>query len=97
VLYPQYLSDTLLTQAYAGTFRPLWSEEILNELGRNLRENAHLSQEQVSHRLGRMRRAFPDAGVSGYEALVDSMTNDVKDRHVLAAAVRANVEVLVTT
>ncbi|MBB5825127.1 PIN domain-containing protein [Micromonospora carbonacea] len=43
-----------------------------------------------------MREAFPDAMVGGYESLIDGMTNDPKDRHVLAAAVRANAEVLVT-
>lgn len=34
--------------------------------------------------------------VTGYESLIDGMTNDPKDRHVLAAAVRANAEVVVT-
>lgn len=43
-----------------------------------------------------MNRAFPDALVTGYEALIDEMTNDPKDRHVLAAAVRGGAEVLVT-
>jgi hypothetical protein len=43
-----------------------------------------------------MRRAFPDAEVTGYEALVGAMTCDPKDRHVLAAAVRGHAEVLVT-
>lgn len=52
--------------------------------------------EQVDHRLTQMTRSFPDALVTGYETLVDGMTNDPKDRHVLAAAVRANAEVLVT-
>jgi predicted nucleic acid-binding protein len=96
VLIPQYLNDTLLTQADAGTFRPLWSCGILDELGRNLPKVANMSPEQVQHRLDRMRRAFPDAEVTGYEALIDGMTNDPKDRHVLAAAVRGNAEVLVT-
>ena len=39
---------------------------------------------------------FPDAMVDGYEDLIEGMTCDRKDRHVLAAAVRANAEVLVT-
>jgi hypothetical protein len=43
-----------------------------------------------------MSRSFPDALVTGYESLVDGMTNHPKDRHVLAAAVRANAEVIVT-
>lgn len=43
-----------------------------------------------------MRRAFPDATVSGFEDLIETMTNDPKDRHALAAGIRANCEVLVT-
>jgi hypothetical protein len=43
-----------------------------------------------------MARSFPDALVTGYETLIDGMTNDPKDRHVLAAAVRANAEAIVT-
>lgn len=34
--------------------------------------------------------------VTGYDDLVSTMTNDEKDRHVLAAAVRGGAEVLVT-
>lgn len=96
VLFPQYLNDTLLTQADAGLFRPLWSGGILAELGRVLERETEMTLEQVEHRLGRMRAAFLDAEVTGYEHLVDGMTNHAKDRHVLAAAVRANVEVIVT-
>lgn len=43
-----------------------------------------------------MTRSFPDALVTGYESLIDGMTNHPKDRHVLAASVRANAEVIVT-
>lgn len=96
VLYPQYLSDTLLTQAYEGAFRPLWSRGILEELGQILARETQMTEEQIAHRLDRMRTAFPDAEIEGYEYLVDGMTNDEKDHHVLAAAVRGNVEVLVT-
>lgn len=39
---------------------------------------------------------FPDAMVTGYEALIPAMTNEPKDRHVLAAAVRADAAVIVT-
>ncbi|WP_143515956.1 PIN domain-containing protein, partial [Pseudonocardia autotrophica] len=96
VLFPQYLTDTLLTQASAKTFRPLWSRGILDELGLALEHNTSMTSEQIQHRLDRMRTAFPDAEVTGYEHLVDGLTCDPKDRHVLAAAVRANAEVLVT-
>ena len=58
--------------------------------------NAGLAGEAVRRRIGAMRRAFPDAEVQGYEALIESMTCDAKDRHVLAAAVRGQSDVLVT-
>jgi predicted nucleic acid-binding protein len=96
VLYPQYLSDTLLTQGDAETFRPLWSADVLRELGGALIREAGLTQDAVSYRIEQMRAAFPDAEVTGYQTLIDGMTNQEKDRHVLAAAVRGNVEVLVT-
>lgn len=95
VLYPAYLCDTLLRLAEAETYRPLWSADILVELRRNLVERGILAH-RVDRRIGQMTQAFPDAMVTGYEHLVDSMANDPKDRHVLAAAVRANAEVIVT-
>jgi predicted nucleic acid-binding protein len=95
VLYPAYLCDTLLRLAESDGSRPLWSDDVLAELRRNLLERG-LAPEQVDHRLYQMRRSFPDALVTGYESLLGGMTNEPKDRHVLAAAVRAGAEVVVT-
>ncbi|GAA2630979.1 PIN domain-containing protein [Paractinoplanes durhamensis] len=95
VLYPSYLCDTLLRLAEASAYRPLWSGEILAELRRNLIKHG-FSAERVDRRLAEMTRSFADAFVVGYESLTGGMTNDPKDRHVLAAAVRANAEVIVT-
>ena len=96
VLFGAYLCDTLLRLAEAGTFRPLWSAGVLEELERNLVQARGLPKDAVLYRTGEMRRSFPDAEVRGYEDLTDSMTCDPKDRHVLAAAVRGDAEVLVT-
>ena len=68
---------------------------MLAELDRNLRKRG-ATEAQVAHRLDQMNRHFPDAEITGYEDLVDSMENHPKDRHVLAAAVRGGAEVLVT-
>lgn len=95
VLYPAYLCDTLLRLAEAAAYRPLWSAEVLAELRRNLIVR-NIPPDRVDRRLAKMTRSFPDALVTGYESLIEGMTNDPKDRHVLAAAVRANAEVLVT-
>lgn len=96
VLFPAYLADTLLWLAEEETYRPLWSVGVLDELEGVLAREAGLAPAAVDHRLAQMRQAFPDAEVAGYENLVSGMTNHPKDRHVLAAAVRGNAEVIVT-
>lgn len=93
-LYPAYLRDTLLRLAVAGLYRPQWSADILDELVRNLPES--VTADAAEGLVRAMRDAFPDATVTGYEQLVDAMTNDPKDRHVLAAAVRADAAAIVT-
>jgi hypothetical protein len=49
---------------------------------------------QADRRITAMECAFEDASVTGYECLVASMTNDPKDRHVLAAAVRCGAHAI---
>lgn len=95
VLYGGHLCDLLLWLADGGAFRPLWSEGVLEELERNLIGNG-VHEDGVRKRLDTMRDYFPDALVEGYADLIDGMTCDEKDRHVPAAAVRANAEILVT-
>jgi predicted nucleic acid-binding protein len=95
VLYGARLSDLYLWLADAGAFRPLWSADIIEELERNLLKNGERA-DLVSKRIDTMTTNFPDAMVDGYSDLIEGMTCDPKDRHVLAAAVRANAEVLVT-
>jgi hypothetical protein len=43
-----------------------------------------------------MRRAFPEAEVTGYEPLIDGLPNHPKDQHVLAAAIAAEAQTIVT-
>ncbi len=83
--------------AETEVFRVLWSPEILDEMARNvLANNPHLIPDMVSQMVDDMNRAFPGASVTGYEALVPNMTNDPRDRHVLAAAIRGRADVIVT-
>lgn len=97
VLVPIALTDTLLRLAEAETYRPLWSDQVLDEVERNLpKVTSSVTPEKASRRIAVMRDAFPDALVTGYEALVPAMTNDLKDRHVLAAAVAGGAAVIVT-
>jgi predicted nucleic acid-binding protein len=95
VLVPIKLTDLLLRLAEANTYRVLWSADVLDEVEGALRK-VGVHPDKASKRVQRMRDTFPDALVTGYEALIPAMTNDPKDRHVLAAAVRADAAVIVT-
>lgn len=97
VLVPHPLVDALLRFADEGTYRPLWSEEILAETRRTMINRLNISADRADYRIRRMRENFIDAEVTGYKDLIDAMNNHEKDRHVLAAAVRESAEVIVTT
>ena len=96
VLAPMPLRDTLLRLAEDPAFyMPRWSAGILEELRRVLLRMQY-SGAQAERRITAMQTAFEDACVTGYADLVPSMTNDEKDRHVLAAAVRAGAHAILT-
>lgn len=94
VLYPASLVDTLLRLGEAEVIRPHWSPDVMDELERNLAER--IGTDKALKRRQTMEAAFPEAAVVGYDGIVDGMDNDPKDRHVLAAAVYSDCEVVVT-
>lgn len=96
VLYGATLCDTMLRIAEQGAYRPHWSAGVLGELVEALVRHAGIPLERAERRVAHMRRAFPHAAVEEYEVLVEAMACDPKDRHVLAAAVAARCEVVVT-
>jgi predicted nucleic acid-binding protein len=96
VLVPHPLFDTLLRVAEAGLYRPLWSAQILTEVERTLIIKRGLGSDKAARRIEQMQRAFPGAMVEDFDQLIPAMTNDPKDRHVLAAAVRAGAGFIVT-
>jgi predicted nucleic acid-binding protein len=99
VLVPMVLCDTLLRLAeQPALYRPLWSEQILAEVARVLKSQFHKSKEQISWRLEAMRQAFPDAtAIFPIELLrATECIPDKDDRHVLAAAISAHANVIVT-
>lgn len=106
VLYPETLRDVLLTLAEVGVFQVRWSPDILDEVERNVARRAKAANSTAAPRgaayargLMLMEEAFPEAAVDpeSYRPLIDSMTNQRKDRHVLAAAVVGRADVIVTS
>lgn len=53
-------------------------------------------EKAAKRRVSQMGAAFPFAAAEGYEQLIAVMTNDSRDRHVLAAAVISGCDTNVT-
>lgn len=96
VLFPMYLRDTLLSTADEDLYLPYWSQKILDEVIGNLVKGGTLSQEKAKNLERTIKIAFPEAMVEVPVGLEEAMTNDPKDRHVLAAAVTAGADIIVT-
>lgn len=97
VLLPMPLADTLLRMAETPRlYLPKWSQMIMDEVTRNLIQKWGVEPAKAGRRERHLREHFPEAWVEGFEPLIQAMTNDPKDRHVLAAAVRSHADVIVT-
>lgn len=96
VLFPPTLRNTLLHAAAFGLFRPYWGDEILDELRRNLVKRAPMPEEKAEGWIAKMREHFPEACVPIDEEQAASLENHPKDRHVLAVAIAADADAIVT-
>jgi hypothetical protein len=98
ILYPAPLRDLFIRLAQMGLVRARWTGTIHDEWIRNvLANNPHLSTERLARTRTLMDEAVRNCLVTGYEDLIDSPAlPDPNDRHVLAAAIRAGAEVIVT-
>lgn len=92
VLVPIGLCDALLSIALAGLNGPVWSDEILAEVRRNV---PGVAPPEIENRIAAMNEAFPGALVGDWRQTLSAVpdTVDPKDRHVVAAALvgQANV------
>jgi predicted nucleic acid-binding protein len=98
VLYPSLLRDILIRVSIAGAVRARWTEQILDEVFRNLRaKRPDLDIGALNRTRTLMNDAVRDAPVTGFEYLIDELElPDPDDRHVLAAAIHARASVIVT-
>lgn len=96
VIYPIIIRDLLFWFAHYDLYTPKWSENIFDEwknvmIRRGVPENLAISRINIAN------KAFPDALVHNYEGIIESIQlPDSKDRHVLAAAIKTNAELIVT-
>ncbi len=92
------LCDLFLTLAENPPLhRPVWNSEILNEAQRTQIEKLGWPAELSRSWREAVESAFPEALVTGWEPLLPVCEVDEKDRHVLAAAVRSQADLIVTS
>lgn len=90
VLYPLPLRDTLLRIAAKQMYRFYYSLEILDEVTRNLVKKGRMDETKASRLRDALLKHFPEGLVENIpHELINILTNDEKDRHVLAAAISA--------
>ena len=96
VIYPLHIRDLLLWFAHFELFTPKWSNHIFDEWKEVMRRKGVVPA-IIEKRVLNVNRAFPDALVENYEPLIDSLQlRDLNDRHVLAAAIKTNANLIVT-
>lgn len=98
VLYPAPLRSLLMYLALTDLFRARWTNDIHEEWMCSVRKDyPDITQGQVENIRDLMNEHVRDCLVTGYEFLIPTLTlPDPDDRHVLAAAIRAGADVIVT-
>jgi hypothetical protein len=71
-------------------------EEIIRETTRTLELKLGWPNSLTAHFEKELRDHFSEAWIGGYEPLIPRMTNDEKDRHVVAAAVHGGAAIILT-
>jgi predicted nucleic acid-binding protein len=96
VIYPLEIRDILFWFAHDGLYTPKWSKHIFDEWAAVMARKG-LAPAEVEKRIKRANTAFPDALVENYESLIEGLNlPDENDRHVLAAAIKTNANLIVT-
>jgi predicted nucleic acid-binding protein len=96
VIYPINIRDLLFWFASYDLFTPKWSRHIFSEWEKVMKRKG-IPDEEIKKRLSKAQLAFPDALVHNYEVLINALElPDEKDRHILAAAIKTNANIIVT-
>lgn len=96
VIYPLWTRDLLMWFAFYELFTPKWSENIFSEWIEVMKRKG-VPEAEALKRANLMNRAFPDALVKNYEPLINKLElPDPDDRHVLAAAIKTNANLIIT-
>lgn len=96
VIYPIAIRDLLFWFAHYDLYTPKWSENIFCEW-KEVMIRKGIPETEAEKRITKANLAFPDALVKNYKNLVEKLElPDPDDCHVLAAAIKANANIIVT-
>lgn len=99
-LHPAFLRASLLWLADDHLFRPVWSSAILEEYERSLLDRFRNTEEKATNirkLVAVMNANFPHANVEPPPELIAAMgLPDSDDNHVLAAAITAKADAIIT-
>ena len=98
LLYPAPLRDLFLQLAVTDLFKAKWTADIHREwIEALMRNEPQRDRPALERTRDLMDTATRDSLVTGYEALIDTLSlPDPDDRHVLAAAIEGCCDVIVT-
>ncbi len=97
LLYPFHLRNFLVQLGVHSLVRPRWTDAIHDEWIRNLATTGRVTRERLVQTRDIMKRVLPEADIRGYEHRIAGLIlPDAGDRHVLAAAIEGQVDILLT-
>lgn len=98
ILYPAPLRDLFLQLAVMDLFRARWTADIHREwIEALLRNEPHRNRATLERTQALMDQATRDSLITDYEPIIPTLSlPDPDDRHVLAAAIVGNCNVIVT-
>jgi len=99
VLYSAQLRDFSMRLALGEVVQAHWTQQVHEEWMRNVEADyPDITEEDLQRIRSLMDEALPGALVTGYEDRVEDLSlPDPSDRHVLAAAIRAGADYIVTS
>lgn len=96
LIHPVIIRDLLFWFAHYEMYTPKWSNHIFDEW-KLVMQRKGVSEAEIEKRILKTNQAFPDALVKNYETLIANLClPDMKDCHVLAAAIKSNAHLIVT-
>jgi len=97
VIVDAQVRDLFLRLAEAEVIDVRWSAAILDEVRRALRRRINVSEDKINRLVSTLDDVFPEAAVAGFSDIERTLDlPDPDDRHVLAAAIAGECDVLVT-